>query len=78
MRGGKVPMVDISTLVELERWSDSSCNISLLYNPSYTATGEDKKLYVYDYFDTHNNIGFNYIEIAIIYIQKLAKKYHDK
>lgn len=72
-----MPMVDISTLVELERWSDASCNISLLYNPSYTATGEDKKLYVYDYFDTHNNLAFNYIEIAIIYIQKLAKKYHD-
>lgn len=77
MRGGKVPMVDISALLELERWSDSSCNISLLYNPAYDPKGEDKKLYVCDYFDTHNNIGFNYIEIAIIYIQKLVKKYHD-
>lgn len=70
-------MVDISYLEELERWSDSSCNISLLYNPSYKPTGEDKKLYVYDYNDTHNNLGFNYIEMAIIYIQKLVKNYQN-
>lgn len=70
-------MVDISYLEELERWSDSSCNISLLYNPSYKPTGKDKKLYVYDYNDTHNNLGFNYIEMAIIYIQKLVKNYQN-
>ena len=70
--------MDTDEMVELERWSDGSCNISLWYNSGYTATGLDKKLFVYDYFNTRNNLGFNYIEIAICYIQKLVKHYHEE
>ena len=62
---------------ELERWADGKCNISLYFNPTYQPKECNKKLYVYDFNNTHNNLGFNYIEIAIVYIQKLVKKYQE-
>ena len=69
--------MDVGSMQELERWADGKCNISLYFNPAYQPKEQQKKLYVYDFNDTHNNLGFNYIEMAIIYIQKLVKRYQE-
>lgn len=70
--------MDVGSLQELERWCDQYCNISLYYNSAYQPTGPDKKLLIYDFNDNMNNLWFNHIELAIIAIQKLVKRYHEE